>query len=114
VHLHLTAAADIAGGLVGFRLQKEGAGLVAGWHETDDPSVPAMAAGESLTVVCEFDLNVTEGGYLLDVAVARPDWSAIQMARNGAHRFGVAGRRGTAGIADIAPAVRITPRVGQS
>ena len=111
IRLHLTATSDIDGGLVGFRLQKEGAGLVAGWHESDEPSVPALAAGESVTVLCELDLNVTEGGYLLDVAVARPDWSAMQVACNSAHRFGVAGRRGAAGIVDLAPSVRVSPPV---
>jgi ABC-type polysaccharide/polyol phosphate transport system ATPase subunit len=113
VRMHLTATAPVAGGLVGFRLQKEGAGLVAGWHETDVPSVPPLDAGESVVVSCAFDLNVTEGGYLLDLAIARPDWSAMQVARNGAHRFGVAARRGSAGIADLAPTVDVDRAVAR-
>ena len=107
VRMTVTAEADITESVVGFRVIKEGAGLVAGWHESGTAAVPALAAGSTVVVECAFSLNLTTGGYLLDVAIARPDFSAILAARNGAHRFGIGARPGAAGMADLDPSVRI-------
>ncbi|HET7530032.1 MAG TPA: ABC transporter ATP-binding protein [Mycobacteriales bacterium] len=107
VTLVVRAARDVPEGLVGMRLSREGAGMVAGWMATDGPFVPALHAGETARIVVDFALNVAEGGYQLELGVARRDWTAIQCKRERAYRFGVANRPGGSGVADLAPVLTV-------
>lgn len=105
--LDVRAAKDVPEGLVGMRLSREGAGMVAGWMATDGPFVPALRSGQTARVVVDFALNVAEGGYQLEVGVARRDWTAIQCKRERAYRFGVANRPGGSGVADLSPSLSV-------
>ena len=111
IRLHVTATSDVGGGVTGYRLIKEGAGVVAAWHEAGGSDLPALRAGESAVVELSLSLNVTGGGYLLDVAIARLDWTAMLLAQNAVHRFGVAHRKGSNGIVDLSPSVRVRKAV---
>ena len=103
VELTLRATAPTPEGIVGFRVMKEGAGMVANWRVEDGPFVPALATGDVVTARLGIQLNLAEGGYTMDVAVARRDWTALMANRNDAARFGIGVRKGAAGIADLAP-----------
>lgn len=107
--LRLRAGRDLAGGgLVGFRVAKEGAGVVARWHATDD-GLPPMHEGEVVEVSLDIDLNVGEGRYTLECAVARGDWSVV-MVNHRPVPFAVAPRPGGSGLVDVAPRLRIASR----
>jgi ABC-type polysaccharide/polyol phosphate transport system ATPase subunit len=105
--LRLRATKDIGQGLVGIRLSREGAGLVAAWMALEGPYTPALAAGETTDFNVEFDLNVAEGAYHLDLAVGRRDMTAMQYSQQRLYRFGVANRAGGSGLVDIAPALDV-------
>jgi ABC-type polysaccharide/polyol phosphate transport system ATPase subunit len=107
VTLLVRAARDVPEGLVGMRLSREGAGMVAGWMATDGPFVPALRAGGTARVAVDFALNVAEGAYQLEIGVARRDWTAIQCKRERAYRFGVANRPGGSGVADLSPVLSV-------
>ena len=108
VELHLRATSTTPEGIVGFRVMKEGAGMVANWRVEDGPFLPAMDEGDTVVARLGIQLNLAEGAYVLDVAVARKDWTALMASRNGAARFGIGVRKGGAGIADLAPRLEIT------
>ena len=101
------ATRDVDEGLVGIRLSREGAGVVGGWMANDGPFTPPLRTGQTARVTIELALNVAEGGYHLDVAVARRDWTALQCGRDRAYRFGVANRPGGSGVVDLAPALTV-------
>jgi ABC-2 type transport system ATP-binding protein len=105
VRLRITAVRDTPTGIIGFAVMKDGAGLVSRWVAEEGPFVPALRAGESAEMMVELDLNFAEGGYLLDIAVAREDWTSIMVHVTSAHRFGVGLRRGGQGIVDLAPSL---------
>jgi ABC-2 type transport system ATP-binding protein len=107
VSMDVEATADVPQSVVGFRLSREGAGVVAGWMANDGPFCPAMSAGERRRVVIDFGLNVAEGGYHLDLAFARRDWRSLLCARDRVHRFGVAPRAGATGLADLDPSLTV-------
>jgi lipopolysaccharide transport system ATP-binding protein len=105
--LRVTAMSDVAaGGLAGFRIAKEGAGVVARWHATD-AGLPAVPEGESLDITLDMDLNLGEGRYTVEVAVARGDWGAVMVQSHRPVPFAVAGRPGAAGLADVAPRLNV-------
>jgi hypothetical protein len=103
VRMRLTATAPTPPGVVGYRIVRDGAGMVARYQAEDGPMIPALAAGESVDVCADLQLNLAEGGYLLDVAVAREDWSAIMVSQTSAARIGIGLRKGGAGIVDLDP-----------
>jgi ABC-type polysaccharide/polyol phosphate transport system ATPase subunit len=107
VTMDVTANADVPESIVGFRMSREGAGVVAGWMANDGPFCPAMRAGERRRIILEFALHVAEGGYHLDLAFARRDWRALLCARDRVHRFGVAPRPGATGLADVDPSITV-------
>jgi ABC-type polysaccharide/polyol phosphate transport system ATPase subunit len=107
VSMDLEAKADVPESVVGFRMSREGAGVVSGWMAQDGPYCPAMRAGERRRVVLEFALHVAEGGYHLDLAFARRDWRALLCARDRVYRFGVAPRAGATGLADLDPSLTV-------
>jgi ABC-type polysaccharide/polyol phosphate transport system ATPase subunit len=107
VRMRLRATAATPPGVIGYRIIRDGAGMVARYQAEDGPMIPALAAGESVEVVAELALHLAEGGYLLDVAVAREDWTAIMVAQTSAARLGVGLRKGGAGIVDLDPVVAI-------
>ncbi|HET6818017.1 MAG TPA: polysaccharide ABC transporter ATP-binding protein [Mycobacteriales bacterium] len=107
VSLRLRAVRDVAGSILGLRLSREGSGLVAAWHqEPGAASVPAMSSGEALTLEVGLDLNVTPGAYLLEIAVASPDFREMHAHLPAAYRFAVGGRAGP-GMVDVNPTVRV-------
>lgn len=108
VSMQISAVRDLPEGILGIRLSREGAGVVAGWMANDGPYTPAMAAGQSARIEMDFELNVAEGGYHLDVAIARKDWTALMCAKDRIHRFGIANRPGGSGIVDLAPRMTIS------
>jgi hypothetical protein len=103
VRMRLRAAADTPPGIVGYRLMRDGAGMVARWQAEDGPMIPALTAGESVDVLADLQLNLAEGGYLLDIAVAREDWTSLMVSEVGVARIGVGLRKGGAGIVDLDP-----------
>ena len=109
--LDVRAETDVSEGIVGVRLSREGAGVVGGWMGSDGPFTPALAAGESTRVSLDFSLNVAEGGYHLDIAIARRDWTALQCAQDRIYRFGVAPRPGGSGLVDLAPDLGIAAAI---
>jgi ABC-2 type transport system ATP-binding protein len=105
IRFRVTATTDVGTGVIGFILMREGAGMVGRWLAEDGPRVPAMGAGESIEMTCELQLNLAEGGYLLDIAVAREDWTGIMANEISAVRFGVGLRKGATGIVDLDPSL---------
>jgi ABC-type polysaccharide/polyol phosphate transport system ATPase subunit len=103
VEVRLRATSPTPEGVFGFRVMKEGAGMVANWRVEDGPFVPALDTGEAVTVQLGVHLNLAEGAYVMDIAVARRDWTALMAGSNGDIRFGIGVRKGGAGIADLAP-----------
>ena len=109
ISMRVTAMADVpAGGLAGFRIAKEGAGVVARWHATD-AGLPAVRTGESLDIALDLDLNLGEGRYTVEIAVARADWGAVMVQSHRPVPFAVAGRPGAAGLADVSPRLTFGP-----
>ena len=88
-------------------MAREGAGVVGGWTADQGPFTPRMRAGESAMVTLGLSLNVNAGGYHLDVAIARRDWTALQCSQDRVYRFGVLGRPGNTHLVDLAPSVEI-------
>jgi ABC-type polysaccharide/polyol phosphate transport system ATPase subunit len=104
--LRLTAPQQVAtGALPGFRIAKEGAGVVARWHATQ--GLPGLAAGENLAVDLDVDLNLCEGRYTVEVAVARADWSAVMAQTKVPLSFAVGPRPGASGLADVSPRLEV-------
>jgi ABC-2 type transport system ATP-binding protein len=109
--IEIRAERDICEGIVGIRLSREGAGVVGGWMASDGPFSPALRSGECARINLDFALNVTEGAYHLDLAIARRDWTALQCAQDRAYRFGVAPRPGSTGIVDLTPVLGVAAGV---
>lgn len=105
--MEVRAERDIDEGIIGFRLSREGVGVVGGWMASEGPFSPGLRAGECARISLDFALNVTEGAYHLDIAIARRDWTALQCAQDRAYRFGVAPRSGGTGIVDLGPALAV-------
>jgi ABC-2 type transport system ATP-binding protein len=109
VRARVRATQDLPAGVAGFRVSKEGSGLVAGWHG-EAGSVPALSSGEELELGFELTLALTEGGYLLDVAVASSDRSEIFLNASGVTRFAVEARPNAAGLVDVDPRFNVVSR----
>ena len=107
LELEVQAVTDVEEGIVGFRVNKEGAGMIAAWRHDDGPYVPAMAAGSSAVVRATAHLNLTQGGYSVDVAVVPRSWDRILLTHHGVAHFGVAARPGSAGVADLTPSLQV-------
>jgi ABC-type polysaccharide/polyol phosphate transport system ATPase subunit len=103
--LHLRATTDVPpGAIVGVRLSKEGAGIIAHWNAGGGgPVLPAMSAGEERDVRLDVDLNLGEGHYSAEVAIARHDWSAILCSSGAPLGFGVAAHPGSSGLVHLRP-----------
>jgi ABC-type polysaccharide/polyol phosphate transport system ATPase subunit len=106
VGLTVTARRDAGPAIVGFRLNREGSGLVAAWHQqpSDVAAVPALATGETHSVELELDLNVVPGSYDLEVALGSPDFTVSYAHLYEAAHFAVGGPR-AAGLVDLNPRV---------
>ncbi len=107
IEVTVEAVKDVAEGIIGFRVVKEGAGMVAAWRHDDGPYVPAMRAGERAVVRSRVRMNLTQGGYTLDVAVVPREWDRLMLTQHAAAHFGVADRPGSAGIADLTPSLEV-------
>jgi len=104
VTLTLRAVTDVGEGGIGFRLNKDGVGMIARWVAGGDAAViPPLRAGQQAEVELEMSLNVGEGGYTLDVATGPPDMRHFTLVANGVLRFGVDARAGAIGAVDVAP-----------
>jgi ABC-type polysaccharide/polyol phosphate transport system ATPase subunit len=105
VTVRVQARRAIDGALVGFRLNREGSGLVAAWHQ--DPgqkALPALAEGEAVEFDLLLDLNVVSGSYDLELALASPDMKVSYTHLYDAARFAVGGPR-AAGVVDVNPTI---------
>ena len=105
MEVNVRAARDAPKGIFGFRILKDGVGVVAHWRGDEHVLTP-MTAGERRVLRVDVDLNLADGGYVLGVAVARDDWTTLLAHRPDALRFGVGVRAGAGGIADVAPRPR--------
>lgn len=101
----LTALEPTPSGVFGISIRKDGAGEIARWMAEEAPAFPALDKGEAVQLAVTFDLNVAEGGYLLDLGVLAQDRTAFLHYAMGIQRFGVGPRRGGAGIVDVAPSL---------
>ncbi len=109
VELTVTAKQDAGPSLVGFRLNREGSGLVAAWHqEPESQALAAMKKGDVRKVELRIDLNVVPGSYDLEIALAAPDFTTTYAHVFEAAHLAVGGSRAT-GIVDLNPRV-VTPR----
>jgi hypothetical protein len=90
--------------VIGMRMHKEGAGLIATYLGFEAARVPAMRAGEEQTIEIQLRLNVAEGTYPLDVAIGAADVTAVWVDQEVA-RLPVAARPGGGGLVDIAPRI---------
>ncbi|MCW2542746.1 MAG: transporter ATP-binding protein [Frankiales bacterium] len=103
VELTVTARRDAGPAIVGFRLNREGTGLVSAWHQDPhDQALPAMKEGEVRKVALQLDLNVVPGSYDLEVALAAPDFTISYAHLHDAAHLAVGGPR-AAGIVDVNP-----------
>ena len=101
------AVRDVEPGIIGFRVNKDGAGMVAAWRHDDGPHVPAMRAGERAVLRAGTHLNLTSGGYSVDVAVVPRSWDRLMLTAHGVASFGMAARPGSAGTADLVPTLDV-------
>jgi ABC-type polysaccharide/polyol phosphate transport system ATPase subunit len=108
VAVRLVATAPVSDAIVGVRLAKEGAGVIAAWHAQDGTRLPALAAGEVVDIELEMSLNFVDGAYLLEVAAASSDWRRLLFADRRAYRFALSPRRHGDGLVDIDPALRVS------
>jgi ABC-2 type transport system ATP-binding protein len=107
VELTITARRDAGPAIVGFRLNRQGSGMIAAWHqEGHDEAVPAMKEGEVRRVALQLDLNVVPGSYDLEVALGAPDFTISYAHIYEAAQLAVGGPR-AAGIVDVNP--RLVP-----
>jgi ABC-2 type transport system ATP-binding protein len=104
--LRIKARREAGPAIVGFRLNREGTGLVAAWHQqpTEKAAVPALAAGQEHTVRLALDLNVVPGTYDLEVAVGSADFTLSYAHVYEAAHFAVEGPR-SVGVVDVNPRV---------
>ena len=107
IEVEVEAMKDVAEGIIGFRVNKEGAGMVAAWRHDDGPFVPAMQVGERAVVRAVTNLNLTQGGYSVDVAIVPKEWDRLMLTHHAAGHFGMAARPGSAGIADLTPTLEV-------
>jgi ABC-type polysaccharide/polyol phosphate transport system ATPase subunit len=105
--MRILAKADLhEGAIIGIRINKEGAGVVAQWNTTGDgPLLPAMSAGDERDIRLHVDLNLGEGRYNAEVAIARHDWSAIVVRSTPPLTFGIAARQGHSGMIYLGPSL---------
>ncbi len=109
VTIVLRAESDTREGVVGWRIVKDGAGMVARWVAQDGPFVPALKADETVTLSFDMTLAFAGGGYLLDLAIGPADYRTFMLSENNVYRFGIADRPGGQGITDIDPTFRVAP-----
>ena len=107
LRLELEAEADVPESLFGFRIEREGAGVVAHWSAGEKDLLPAMSAGERLRLDLGLSLNLSEGGYWFTFGVVSRDWRRLLLAERNAIRLGVAPREGGGGIADVDPELTV-------
>jgi ABC-type polysaccharide/polyol phosphate transport system ATPase subunit len=104
IELTLQARCDVPESVVGLRVHKEGAGLIATYLGFEAARIPAMRAGEQRTIEVQLNLNVAEGTYPVDVAIGTPDVTVVYVDQEVA-RLAVAARPGGGGLVDVAPQV---------
>lgn len=106
VAVTVTARQASGPALLGFRLNREGSGMIAAWHQQpgDEVAVPALKEGQSHEVVLELDLNVVPGSYDLEVALGSPDFKVSYAHVYDAAHLAVGGPR-AAGLVDLNPTV---------
>lgn len=104
VVLDVRARREAGPAIVGFRLNREGTGLVAAWHQQpgDRAAVPALQAGASYRTELALDLNVVPGTYDLEVALGSPDFTVSYAHVHDAAHLTVGGVR-AAGVVDLNP-----------
>jgi len=106
VLINVHARREAGPAVVGFRVRKEGTGLVSAWHQTaDEIALPALAQGEHAQVTLELDLNVVAGSYTLELALGSPDMRVSYADVHDVATFAVAGSRRASGVADLRPVV---------
>ena len=107
LRLTFAADADTPEGSLGLLLQKDGGGLVGAWQALDGPYLPPLAAGREATVELSFALNVSEGGYSIDIGVTKPDFSAALLYDTAIATLAVGSRRGARGLVDLSPSLTV-------
>jgi ABC-type polysaccharide/polyol phosphate transport system ATPase subunit len=109
--LRLRATRPVAdGAIVGVRINKHGAGIVAQWNQPEgDGRLPAMQPGDERVVRLEVDLNFGDGQYGAEIAVSRHDWSAILCSNGLPYTFGVAPHPGNRALVHLNPQLKHTP-----
>ena len=105
--LVVEAASDVEEAMIGFRVHKEGAGMVAGWRHEDGPFIGPLRAGERAVVRADVHLNLTQGGYSVDVAMAPRNWDRILMTQHAVAHIGMAARPGSVGVVDLVPTLDV-------
>jgi ABC-type polysaccharide/polyol phosphate transport system ATPase subunit len=109
VRVTARALRDAGPAIIGFRLNREGSGLVAAWHQgAADQALPAMKEGDVRTVLLELDLNVVPGNYDLEIALATNDFKVSYAHVYDAAQFAVGGPK-SAGLVDLNPTVVEVP-----
>ena len=107
VEAEAKAVRDTPEGLIGFRIVKEGVGIVATWRAEEGPFVPALRAGESATIAIDLQLNLAEGAYTLEMGVAKRDWTVVMARLDPAANIAIGTRRFATGIADVSPSISV-------
>lgn len=109
VCLRVTARRDAGPAIVGFRLNRDGLGLVAAWHQQPgEQAIPRMKEGEVREVRLALDLNVVTGSYDLEVALGSSDMTTSYAHLYNAYRFAVGGPK-TPGVVDLNPTLLPSP-----
>jgi ABC-type polysaccharide/polyol phosphate transport system ATPase subunit len=112
IRMRIRAVRATPDAVIGFRVEREGGGIVAHWLDLDEIAIPPLAAGTSVTVELSLSLHLTEGGYWLTIGVARSDFKQQLLALHNVVRLGVGARRGAGGIVDLAPEVGLVDADG--
>jgi ABC-type polysaccharide/polyol phosphate transport system ATPase subunit len=105
LEVRVRAVEEAPKGILGFRVLKDGVGVVAHWRGDHDV-LPPLSRGEVRLLRVDLDVNLAEGGYVMAVAIARHDWTTLLAHLPDALRFGVGTRPGAGGIADLSPRPR--------
>ena len=109
VRMRLRALADCGESALGVRIVKEGEGMVGKYAADHGPYLPEVKEGDAVDVTIALSLSLAGGGYLLDVAIAYPDYRTFLLRANGVCRFGIGDRPGGTGIVDFDPCLTIEP-----
>lgn len=110
VEIEVEATQETPDSLLGFRLEREGGGVVAHWTVGESDYLPALSTGDVVRAELSLSLNLAEGGYWMTLGVSTTDWKRLLLAERNVLRLGVAPRHGAGGIVDLAPSLSVDTR----